>query len=332
MKKAFVLSFMILCISVISLAENVYVVGWASDGISKEKSLWKNGTLHDLSWLNGDLCGSDIDNGYAYYATYKETKSQHGDYDHDIEISIYQGTEKLYNFKVERIKIQYVDDWYVTDMVVVNGNAYIVVGYLVKRGGGYWNDKEIYGYKTYKNGNLISTVADNGGSSYNCDLLEKSNGYVFMAKTHNVYHRDSKYYWGYQGPNRDTWVELPSSNSELYRLRVFNNDVYLMGSINNTAYICQNNEKPQKISGYKKCMDFAIVNYSRYWIVDNILINSQGSTILTNVYGMRVYGNNLYVWGMYNHSYCYWIIHPNGTIDRVDLPSCVGIKNLNITD
>ncbi|MBR1787348.1 MAG: hypothetical protein IJ756_09360 [Paludibacteraceae bacterium] len=324
MKKAFVLSFMILCISVISLAENVYVVGWASDGISTEKSLWKNGTLHDLSWLGGgNLCGFDIDNGFYYFATYTKTATRYNDY-YDIEISIYRDNEKLYNFKVEEIKSPYL-----TNLVVVNGNAYIVINYFHFKG-----RSDYYDYKIYKNGVFQNEHFSPGDHSYTCEMLEKSNGYVFIAKTKEYYYSydNRKSYWGYEGPNRHALVELPSYNSELYRLRVFNNDVYLMGSIGNTAYICQNNEKPQKISGYKKCTDFAIVNYSRYWIVDNILINSQGSTILTDVYGMQVYGNNLYVWGMYNHSYCYWIIYPNGTIERVDLPSCVGINNLNITD
>ena len=329
MKKVIVLSLFIFSFSIFSMAENVYVAGWASDGMSKETAIWENGILYNLTFLDGDLCGFDTDNGYAYYATYKKTVSSSNRDKRDIEISIYRSGEKLYNFSVEYLQYPYV-----TNMVVVNGNAYIVVNYVSDDRGGYWHDKTLYSYKIYKNGNLISTVDEYRNSkSYFCEHLEKSNGYVFMAKEYNYhYGRESEYNWGYQGPNRDNWIKL-SSRGELERLRVFNDNVYLMGSINGSAYICRNNEKPQQISGYKKCVDFAVVNNSNYWIVDNVLLNSEGKSILNgNLLGMRVYGNNLYVWGMNNHNYCYWIVFPNGHISRVDLPSCCGINNLIITE
>ena len=283
-------------------AVNVYVGVVVMDGSDRTPAYWLNGTMNFLSLYE------PMPEGTQYGAMAVENGTV---YMCIIEKAHPYKEAHVYRDGGEEIGEHiYNADGGVSDLAVVNGKAYV----------GVKKSSSPYYYYIYKNGRSIGCE--------NC-------GEHIVAKNGALYYT-TKY--GYSAGGYNNTI----NDMNIQRLRVIKGNLYITGSDKNGACVRTNDTRRDHIEGYGRvCYDMAIVNGQYFYIIDNILIRQNGTSILSSSYRpLQIIGYGTYLYILYRNNqgaipeYYVGVFDPfnNYMASKYKLPSCVDAYDFYVED
>ena len=296
-------------------AVNVYVGGVVMDGSDRTPAYWLNGTMNLLSLYEPMPDGTKyaamaVENGTVYMCV-AEKNSRYSGYG----VYVYRdGGEEI----GEKIGVEYVGD--IKDMAVVNGKAYL--GIIGNR----------Y-YRVLKNGRNI------GCNHCGEHIVAKDGALYYTTHINDTYtYVDGYYAGGYKHTNNSSLNKY----LEVQRIRVINGNLYMMGKDGKGACIQTNDTRRDYIEGYGKiCKDMAVVKDQYFYIIDNILIRQNGTSILSSSYiPLQIIGYGTYLYILYRNNqgaipeYYVGVFDPfnNYMASKYKLPSCVDAYDFYVED
>lgn len=236
-------------------ATNVYVGGEIMNGDKRDPAYWINGSLTTMSQL-------DIEPDHNYASLYYAGMAvEYGKVYLCLEEDD-RGTRyiQVYSSSGDKICMSYGR---LMSFAIANGKPY---------GGVYGSSGDFY----------FGSICSHNG-------YRKNEGFHIVAIDGSVYYTIGSSRNNITGfvANGQTYTNKSSfaTNFSVSRIRVIDDNLYLMGKDSNGACIQVNNETRSNIYGYGKiCKDYAALKGVSYYIIDDKLIDENGRSMLSTDY------------------------------------------------